>query len=106
VLPKSEERFKEARIDQNQSENNCIFETDIVGNLVKNRRISCWNFNVDSLELVPVFPEKNKLDVENEEDEDINTDNSEEGKKKNEKVMHCNSVLKQMLAFAKGDVVI
>jgi hypothetical protein len=43
------------------------------------------------------FPEKNKLDVENEEDEDINADNPEEGKEKNEKVMHCNSVLKQML---------
>jgi serine/threonine-protein kinase OSR1/STK39 len=97
VLPKSEERFKEARIDQNQSENNCIFETDNAGNLMKNRRISGWNFNVDGLELVPVFPEERKLDVENEEDEDTNTDNSEEGQETDEKVMHCNSVLKQML---------
>ncbi|KAF3334293.1 serine/threonine-protein kinase BLUS1 [Carex littledalei] len=104
VLPKAEERFKETRTDENQSEINNIVERDNAGNLpplVKNRRVSGWNFNVDGLELVPVFPENINLDVEKEEDEDINTENSkhpsEEEKEKEEKVMHPSSVLKQML---------
>lgn len=104
VLPKAEERFKEARIDQNQSENSYIVETDNATNLsplVKNRRISGWNFNIDGLELVPVFPEQNNLDVEDEEDEDINTENSEhpseDEKEKEEKMTQRSSVLKQML---------
>ncbi|KAJ1685729.1 hypothetical protein LUZ63_017119 [Rhynchospora breviuscula] len=103
ALPKAEERFKETRIDQNLCEMNNIVETDNAGNLsplVKNRRVSGWNFNIDGLELVPVYP-KMHLDAEKEEDEDVSTDNSkhpsEEGEEKDEKVVPHSSVLKQML---------
>lgn len=114
VLPKAEERFKETRTDENQSDINNIVERDNAGNLsplVKNRRVSGWNFSVEGLEFVPVFPENINSDVEKEEEEeegeeeeyeeDINTENSKQpsevAKEKEEKVMHPNSVLKQML---------
>ncbi|KAK3009865.1 hypothetical protein RJ639_011879 [Escallonia herrerae] len=60
-LPSVEERFKEkTTVEENCSEGFCLEES-----VVKQRRISGWNFNLEGFELEPVFPSE-RFDIEDE----------------------------------------
>ncbi|KAK3043451.1 hypothetical protein RJ639_002030 [Escallonia herrerae] len=60
-LPSVEERFKEKKtLEENCSEGFCLEES-----VVKQRRISGWNFNLEGFELDPVFPSE-RFGIEDE----------------------------------------
>uniref|UniRef100_A0A7N0UFD8 Protein kinase domain-containing protein n=1 Tax=Kalanchoe fedtschenkoi TaxID=63787 RepID=A0A7N0UFD8_KALFE len=73
-LPSVEERFKASRLTRGGSASKSSTETEddsdegfLSENVMKQRRISGWNFNEDGLELEPLFPSETEADEDRDD---------------------------------------